>query len=233
MSDRALIQNMLLRNALYNDGLGSTAGAGLYNRRAGAGYIGGAKYNRQRGGAMLGGCHCCSQMGCMGGCENCGYGYIGGFAGENLERRRIKAMYPGKGKSVMDLRRQEFNNYLKLHPDEALAYADEKLNRSKGRSNYSNAIDELRLQYPSLSLKQIRDIYKGTSQYILAHPKPVKQRGKRNPNKVRVSRVRKGCSKANQPPGLWKYCRFREDNPGLSREQLSEKWLMEKDTYNP
>lgn len=225
MSDRALIQNMLMRNALYNDGVGSTNGAGLYDRRAGAGYIGGAKYNRKRGGArlggaMLGGCHMCQSGECM----NCGSGYIGGFAGEQAERKRIKALYPGKGKSIMSERRAAFTNFLKLHPDDALLYADEKQNRAKGRSNYLLALENLRESNQELPLAQLRRLYK------LEHPKPKRARKEKAPRKPRAPgkpRQLKGCN-PNMPAGLYAYCEYvkgyKEQYPGSSAADARAAW---------
>lgn len=228
MSDRALIQNMLMRNALYNDGVGSTNGAGLYNRRAGAGYIGGAKYNRQRGGArlggaMLGGCHMCQSGECM----NCGSGYVGGFVGENLLRREIKARRDENNVGLtLAERREAFQNFLEAAENKELAaeYTREKEHRRTGRKNYLEELAKLKAKNMGLSLPRLRRLYKEE------HPKPKRVRKAKAPRKPRAPgkpRQLKGCN-PNMPEGLYAYCEYvkgyKLEYPGSTAADARAAW---------
>ncbi len=187
MSYHNQVMNMLKRNADYSVMNGSTSGAGE---------IGGARKKKVRklkkmGSGYIGGCE-----GCGAGCMHCGMGsgYIGGFAGEQKERKRIKALHPGKSKNVMASRRQEFANFLALNPDLAAQYENEKVNRLAGRQAHQAAYNALR----DTGLTKVG----AQRAYKAAHPKKKKAYVyEYKPSKI-------GCN--GLEAGRKKYCEFRK-----------------------
>lgn len=169
-----------------------------------------ANYNDRTGSTLgsgyIGGCAECGES-----CMHCGSGYIGGFKGE----------------------RKFFDQYCPAQRDANGRLL--KMTAAQKRARKA-CIEKAIREHQS---NEIADQYFGRNSAISVRMKNLADLAKLNPKLTRAEvgakyrsmfskpkKARKGC--AGAPKGLQAYCEFRNNNPGLSRHELSLAWADEK-----